>query len=117
MTTSSPRQLSIAKAWRRRGSRGPQETALAADDELSPPLGRIPDPNVLLKFSGIRPPPESTSLHWIGVKTPLHGPLNCNRFRMTSRVSRSKWGMTQKSQCHARESGHPDLAARAGAWI
>jgi hypothetical protein len=24
-------------------------------------------------------------------------------------------GMTQKSQCHARESGHPDLAARAGA--
>jgi hypothetical protein len=27
-----------------------QETALAADDELSPPLGRIPDPNVLMKF-------------------------------------------------------------------
>jgi hypothetical protein len=26
-------------------------------------------------------------------------------------------GMTQKRQCHARESGHPDLAARAGAWI
>jgi hypothetical protein len=24
-------------------------------------------------------------------------------------------GMTQKRQCHARESGHPDLAARAGA--
>jgi hypothetical protein len=23
--------------------------------------------------------------------------------------------MTQKRQCHARESGHPDLAARAGA--
>ena len=32
-----------------------------------------------------------------------------------SRVSCSKWGMTQKRQCHARESGHPDLAARAGA--
>jgi hypothetical protein len=26
-----------------------------------------------------------------------------------------KMGMTQKRQCHARESGHPDLAARAGA--
>ena len=24
-------------------------------------------------------------------------------------------GMTQKRQCHARESEHPDLAARAGA--
>ena len=24
-------------------------------------------------------------------------------------------GMTHKRQCHARESGHPDLAARAGA--
>ena len=26
-----------------------------------------------------------------------------------------KMGDTQKHQCHARESGHPDLAARAGA--
>ena len=26
-------------------------------------------------------------------------------------------GITQKRQCHARESGHPDLAARAGPWI
>jgi hypothetical protein len=24
-------------------------------------------------------------------------------------------GMTQKRQCHARESGHPDLTGRAGA--
>ena len=32
-----------------------------------------------------------------------------------SRVSRSKLGMTQKRQRHARESGHPELAARAGA--
>src|SRR5277367_102725 len=32
-----------------------------------------------------------------------------------SHVSRSKWRATQKYQCHARESGHPDLAARAAA--
>ena len=30
-------------------------------------------------------------------------------------MSLSKWGMTRKPQCHARTSGHPDLAARAEA--
>jgi hypothetical protein len=32
-----------------------------------------------------------------------------------SHVSRSKWRMTQKRHCHARESGHPDLGPRAAA--
>ena len=33
--------------------------------------------------------------------------------RLVARVVQNG-GRTQKRQCHARESGHPDLAARAG---
>ena len=42
---------------------------------------------------------------------------NRRRPTKTSRLSRSKWGMTQKRQCHARESGHSGLAPRAVALI
>jgi len=34
--------------------------------------------------------------------------------QLVARVIQNE-GMTQKRQCHARESGHPDLAVRAGA--
>src|ERR1700678_2819299 len=48
-------------------------------------------------------------------KTPETQSRNRSVRQAASRMSRSKWGMTQKRRCHARESGHPDLAARAGA--
>jgi hypothetical protein len=35
-------------------------------------------------------------------------------YRLVARVVENE-GMTRKRQCHARERGHPDLAARAGA--
>jgi prevent-host-death family protein len=33
------------------------------------------------------------------------------------RMSRSKWRDDSERRCHARESGHPDLAAVPGLWI
>ena len=56
---------------------------------------------------------DTAYLGQVEVAVGLH-PLLGGTQRLVARVVQNG-GMTQKRQCHARESGHPDLAARAGA--